>query len=77
MNTYYKYSRQLAIRKICPLCGKCSLVKINCSESQYNDYMKNYRDYSMKPIQLIFPDLGKTEREILKSGICSNCQNVV
>ena len=65
---------RLTIYKTCPICGKRTFASFNCTDNQYMDYKLNYECYKVKPIQLIFPDITKTQRETITSGLCRSCQ---
>ena len=56
----------------CPMCGEISQVSLNDRESR--EYLK-YN--GTKLIQVILPDTHKAVREILLSGYCIGCQNVL
>ena len=56
---------RMKIQKVCPKCGKLQVIEVN--DSQYNDWMAG------KNIQIAFPDLTADQREILMSGICTEC----
>ena len=60
------------IIKQCPMCGAISQVSLNDRESR--EYLK-YN--GTKLIQDILPDTHKAVREILLSGYCIGCQNVL
>ena len=65
---------KLTIYKTCPLCGCRTFARFRCTEKQYTDYELNYKNVKTKPIQLIFPDITKTQRETITSGLCKACQ---
>ena len=67
---------KLTIYKTCPICGRDTKVIIRCNDNQYEDYCFNYDGLIIpnKPIQAIFPDISKQQRETIKSGICRRCQ---
>lgn len=67
---------KLTIYKNCPICGNDTKVIIKCNDKQYIDYELNYKGLIIpnKPIQAIFPDISKQQRETIKSGICRRCQ---
>lgn len=55
------------ITKVCPFCGKVNRVIVDT---------ESYRMLQDGvPIQRVFPTASATQREILISGICENCQN--
>ena len=56
----------------CPMCGAISQVSLNDRESR--EYLK-YN--GIKNIQDILPDTHKAVREILLSGYCIGCQNIL
>lgn len=60
------------IVKQCPMCGAISQVSLNDRESR--EYLK-YN--GIKLIQNILPDTHKAIREILLSGYCIGCQNIL
>lgn len=66
----------LTVWKVCPICGNETYSRIKCNDNQYMDYNFNYHGLIKpnKPIQDIFPQLSKMQREHLKSGICRKCQ---
>ena len=70
---------KLTIYKTCPICGNDTKVIISCNDNQYEDYCINYKGLIIpnKPIQAIFPDISKQQRETIKSGICRRCQKQV
>ena len=55
------------IRRVCPFCGKVNRIIVNAE--LYGMWQ------SGMPIQRVFPTASATEREILISGICENCQD--
>lgn len=69
----------LTVWKTCPFCGKRTYSRIKCNDDQYMDYKFNYDGLTIpnKPIQNIFPQLSKQQREHLKSGICRKCQKTI
>ena len=54
------------INTVCPFCG--CLTTLNVSEIGFNKWMNG------ELVQKAFPSLSATDREILISGICSECQ---
>lgn len=50
----------------CPMCGRENNVKMTLD--QFNRW-RNNDEY----VQDIFPEKSSSEREVLVSGICSNC----
>lgn len=53
----------------CPFCGK---------ESEVTVTFKGWSDYlDGASVQVAFPNLSATEREIIISGICPQCQESV
>ena len=70
---------KLTIYKNCPICGKDTKVIIRCNDDQYKDYRFNYDGLIIpnKPIQSIFPNISKQQRETIKSGICRRCQKEI
>lgn len=57
------------ITKVCPFCGKVNRIIVNA---------ESYRMWqSGALIQRVFPMVSATEREILMSGICEDCQDDV
>ncbi len=57
------------IRRVCPFCGKVNRIIVNA---------ESYRMLqSGALIQRVFPMVSATEREILMSGICEDCQDDV
>ena len=57
------------ISKVCPFCG-------HVSEIWVDDEVLN-RMESEEPIQSILPEVPASEREVLISGICIDCQEEV
>ena len=55
----------MKIQRTCPICGKLQVIEVE--DSQYNDWMAG------ENIQIAFPNLTQDQREILISGICSEC----
>lgn len=56
--------------KVCPICGyEHSITLHDITEQQRVNYK-----FNIIPIQDNFPHLNPTEREFLKSGICTRCQ---
>lgn len=51
----------------CPFCGRTS--EITATAEQWERYM-----LTDEPVQSIFPDLSASDRELLISQICHNCQ---
>lgn len=70
---------KLTIYKTCPICGNDTKVIIRCNDDQYKDYNLYYKGCIIpyKPIQAIFPDISKQQRETIKSGICRRCQKSI
>lgn len=68
--------KKIIIYKECPVCYRDVKVIISCNDEQYTDYSINYKGLIVpnKPIQAIFPDISKQQRETIKSGICRRCQ---
>lgn len=60
------------ITKQCPMCSALSQVYLNDRESR--EYLKHNRD---KHIQDILPNTPAAVREILLSGYCISCQNLL
>lgn len=67
---------RIVIYRECPICYRDTEVRIKCTDSEYIDYQTNYKGLirPYKPIQAIFPDISKQQRETIKSGICRRCQ---
>ena len=57
------------ITKVCPFCGKVNHLIVNAE--LYGMWQ------SGALIQRVFPMVSATEREILMSGICEDCQDDV
>ena len=57
----------IGISKTCFSCGKVSVVKVK------QEQLFKYNAGAL--VQDAFPDLSRTEREILVSGMCPNCQS--
>lgn len=55
------------ITKVCPFCGKVNHLIVN--EEMYNRWI------SGESIQRVFPMVNASERELLISGICYDCQD--
>ena len=58
--------------KQCPLCGKITTIKLNTKDSI--NFLLNQ---DTKLIQDIFPDAHIAVREVLLSGYCLKCQNLL
>lgn len=71
--------KRITIYRDCPICGNDTEVRIKCNDKQYIDYNVNYHGLIIpkKPIQDIFPDISKQQRETIKSGICRRCQKEI
>ena len=54
----------------CPLCGHVSEITV-----EMDDYLEWV--FNDKPVVTIFPYLSANEREILISGICPSCWEVI
>ena len=69
----------LTVWKTCPICRNRTYSRIKCNDNQYMDYNFNYHGliHPNKPIQNIFPQLSKQQREHIKSGICRKCQKTI
>ena len=67
MDIYEKHT--FTVWKNCPICGKRHYIKRQVTDNQYIDYQ-----IRMKPLQAIFPEMTKQDREFLKTGICKQCQ---
>ena len=61
--------KKFAIEVCCPLCGHVSVVKVNAPD--YIDWQNG------NLAQSCFSYLTPSEREILISGLCSECQDDV
>ena len=57
------------IRRHCPICGKLSTVKV-----EDEDY-KKWQNGGL--VQNCFPYLTSDEREVIVSGICSECWDIM
>lgn len=57
------------IYKTCPLCGKEHLIHLTCAE--YIEY--DTKNPQRIPIQKIFPNMNKWERDFISSGTCPKC----
>lgn len=53
----------------CPFCG--NITQIRVCEDDYNKYING------KLVQHCFPYLTATEREVIISGICPTCQDLI
>lgn len=51
----------------CPFCGK--VTPITATVEQWECYM-----LTDEPVQHIFPDMSATERELLITQMCADCQ---
>ena len=61
------------VAQICGMCGRESYLKLTDSE------LEAYRGYLAggQLIQECLPSLNRCEREFLKSGYCTNCQEML
>lgn len=55
------------ITKVCPFCGKVNHLIVN--QEMYNRWIDG------EPVQKVFYMVDASERELLMSGICHDCQN--
>lgn len=67
MDIYEKHT--FTVWKNCPICGKRHYIRRQITDKQYIDYQ-----IRMKPLQEIFPEFSKQDREFLKTGTCKKCQ---
>jgi hypothetical protein len=67
MDIYEKHT--FTVWKRCPICNAKHYIKRKITDNQYIDYQ-----FRVKPLQAIFPEMTKQDREFLKSGICKQCQ---
>ena len=70
MDIYEKHT--FTVWKVCPVCNKKHFIRRKITDDQYLDYQ-----IRVKPIQNIFPEFSKRDREFLKSGICKDCQKTI
>lgn len=65
------YNNEVAQR--CDMCGRKSRIKLT------DDELEAYRGYLAggQLIQECLPSLNRCEREFLKSGYCTNCQEML
>ena len=61
------------VYKVCPMCGKQHKLNLTCSEYLDFDFKYPHRI----PIQEIFPNMSKMEREFLQTGYCPKCQELL
>lgn len=54
------------VKTKCPCCGRETVVSM--TDEQYIEYKGGYKN-----IQFIFPDWSPEKRELLISGVCSEC----
>lgn len=60
----------ITIQRACPRCHKLQTVKID--QHQYHRFMSG-----VESIQTCFPNLKPNEREILMSGLCPKCWDIL
>lgn len=58
-------SKNIAISNECPFCGETNVVYVN--PTSYEAWRRG------ATIQVAFPDLSLSQREIIKTGICDSC----
>lgn len=63
-------SKKIIVACVCPFCGKTTELAVDCNA------LSDYRCGAVL-VQEAFPTLTTTERELIKTGMCPECQNSV
>ena len=61
---------EIQIERVCPMCGKISTVTVT------EEGLRAYKA-GVKSIQDCFPTLSADDRELIKTGICEKCWEVL
>lgn len=63
----------IEVYKLCPMCGRQHYMELTGEQAH-----KLYEyEQSNGLIQGVFPELSRAEREFLKTGYCSGCQEQI
>ena len=63
----------IEVYRLCPMCGRQHYMKL--TDEQAHKLFEYEHGDSL--IQEVFPELGRAEREFLKTGYCSECQETI
>ena len=63
----------IEVYRLCPMCGRQHYMKL--TDEQARKLFEYEQGDSL--IQDVFPELGRAEREFLKTGYCSGCQEQI
>lgn len=63
----------IEVYRLCPMCGRQHYMEL--TDEQARKLFEYEQGDSL--IQDVFPELGRAEREFLKTGYCSDCQEQI
>lgn len=63
----------IEVYRLCPMCGRQHYMKLSNEQARKLFEYEHGNGY----IQEVFPELSRAEREFLKTGYCSGCQEQI